>query len=103
MGNATTPAARAPSSETIRVNIIVGRVRARLSQEHLAERSGVGRATISRIERGAANDIGVKTLERLASALGVRIARHGSWPSVQVARRYLRHGSQRLGEVVAPR
>jgi len=65
---------RAPALELIRVNLIIGRARALLSQEDLAERSAVGRATISRIERGAANDIGVETLERLASALGIAIA-----------------------------
>lgn len=73
MQNANT-LARAPALEIIRVNLIVGRARARFSQEDLAERSGVGRATISRIERGAATDVGVDTLERLAGALGVSIA-----------------------------
>jgi transcriptional regulator with XRE-family HTH domain len=43
-----------------------------LSQEELSERSGVGRATISRIERGATGAQG-RTLRRLASALGVGV------------------------------
>jgi transcriptional regulator with XRE-family HTH domain len=43
-----------------------------LSQEELSERSGVGRATISRIERGETGAQG-RTLRRLASALGVGV------------------------------
>ena len=44
-----------------------------LSQEELAEESGVGRATISRIERGETGAQG-RTLRRLAKALGVDVA-----------------------------
>jgi transcriptional regulator with XRE-family HTH domain len=65
--------ARAPALEALRVNLIVGRARARLSQEQLAERSGVSRPTISRIER-AAGDIGVEIVQRLADALGLSVA-----------------------------
>ena len=43
-----------------------------LSQHELSERSGVGRATISRIERGETGAQG-RTLRRLASALGVGV------------------------------
>ncbi len=43
-----------------------------LSQEELAEESGVGRATISRIERGETGAHG-RTLRRLAKALGVGV------------------------------
>jgi transcriptional regulator with XRE-family HTH domain len=43
-----------------------------LSQQELSERSGVGRATISRIERGETGAHG-RTLRRLASALGVGV------------------------------
>jgi transcriptional regulator with XRE-family HTH domain len=43
-----------------------------LSQEELAETSGVGRATISRIERGESGAQG-RTLRRLAMALGVGV------------------------------
>ena len=43
-----------------------------LSQEELSERWGVGRATISRIERGETGAQG-RTLRRLASALGVGV------------------------------
>ena len=48
------------------------RVRA-LSQEELSEKSGVGRATISRIERRETGAHG-RTLRRLAGALGVDVA-----------------------------
>ncbi len=44
-----------------------------LSQEELSERSGVGRATISRIERGETGAHG-RTLRRLAEALRVDVA-----------------------------
>jgi transcriptional regulator with XRE-family HTH domain len=43
-----------------------------LSQQELSERSGVGRATISRIERGETGAQG-RTLRRLAEALGVGV------------------------------
>ncbi len=43
-----------------------------LSQEVLAEESGVGRATISRIERGETGAHG-RTLRLLAQALGVGV------------------------------
>jgi transcriptional regulator with XRE-family HTH domain len=63
-----------PAREALRGNIIVGRARLRLSQEALAQRAGVSRPTISRIERGAAADIGIDVVERLAGALGVSVA-----------------------------
>lgn len=43
-----------------------------MSQEELAEESGVGRATIGRIERGETGAHG-RTLRRLAHALGVGV------------------------------
>ena len=43
-----------------------------MSQEELAEASGVGRATISRIERGETGAHG-RTLRKLAAALGVGV------------------------------
>ena len=43
-----------------------------LSQQELAEESGVGRPTISRIERGETGAHG-RTLRRLAAALGVGV------------------------------
>jgi transcriptional regulator with XRE-family HTH domain len=43
-----------------------------MSQEELAEASGVGRATISRIERGETGAHG-RTLRKLAATLGVGV------------------------------
>ena len=43
-----------------------------LSQQELAEASGVGRVTLSRIERGETGAHG-RTLRRLAKALGVGV------------------------------
>lgn len=66
-------AGRAPALEALRVNVILGRARSRLSQDQLAERAGVSRPTISRIERGA-GDVGVDVVQRIADALGVAVA-----------------------------
>ena len=83
----------APAMEALRANLIVGRARARLSQEQLAHRSGVSRPTISRIERGIADDVGIQTVQRLADALGLRLVDmlaltdHGSVDDGELARR----------------
>ena len=68
-----TNSARAPALEALRVNVIVGRAKARLSQDELARRANVSRQTISRIER-AASDVGIEVVERIADALGTSIA-----------------------------
>jgi transcriptional regulator with XRE-family HTH domain len=60
--------------EALRVNVIVGRAKARLSQDQLAERAGVSRPTISRIERAIAGDVGIATVECIAQALGIPIS-----------------------------
>lgn len=44
-----------------------------MTQEELAERSGVSRGTISALENGSMRNTGSKTLLRIASALGVSI------------------------------
>lgn len=64
---------RLPALEALRVNVIIGRARARLSQEQLAERAGVSRPTVSRIERGAA-DVGIEVVQQIADALGVAVS-----------------------------
>jgi transcriptional regulator with XRE-family HTH domain len=66
---------RAPESalEILRINLVVERAHARLSQTELAERAGVARPTISRIER-AVGDVGINVVDRIAAALGVTIA-----------------------------
>ncbi len=60
--------------ELLRDNLIFVRAQARFSQGELAQRAGVSRPTISRIERAEA-DVGIDVLSRLAGALGVDIAR----------------------------
>ena len=53
------------------MNIKLLRVRRMLSQEALAERSGVGRDTISRIENGHTQNVQYRPVARLAKALEV--------------------------------
>lgn len=64
---------RLPALEALRVNVIIGRAKARLSQEQLAERAGISRPTVSRIER-AAGDVGITVVQRIADALGVAVS-----------------------------
>lgn len=65
---------RAPNArEVLRTNVIIGRAKARFSQDDLAQRAGVSRQTISRIERAEA-DVGVDVVDSIANALGVPIA-----------------------------
>lgn len=44
-----------------------------ITQDELAKKSGVSRATISYLESGAATDAAVSTLTKLASALGISV------------------------------
>lgn len=53
------------------VNLLTARKQADLTQEQLAERSGVSRGTIANLERGEAKTPDVDTQEKLAAALGV--------------------------------
>ena len=45
-----------------------------VTQEELAAKSGVSRATISYLESGAATDTTVSTLTKLADALGIKVS-----------------------------
>ena len=47
----------------------------KMSQEELAEKSGVSRGTISALENGSARTTTTKTLLKLAKALGVTVDR----------------------------
>ncbi|WP_077321253.1 helix-turn-helix transcriptional regulator [Bifidobacterium breve] len=60
--------------ERLNAAVAVSRAReeARLTQEQLAERSGVSRVTINRIERGKLNR-SMKKLSRLARAMGKQV------------------------------
>jgi transcriptional regulator with XRE-family HTH domain len=63
----------APARKILAYNVVIYRAKKRLSQVELAKRSGVSRPTISRIEAGE-GEPGIDVLERLADALGVKIA-----------------------------
>ena len=56
----------------IGLNIMIIRERQGLTQEKLAELAGLHRAYIGQIERGEKN-IGLKNLEKIANALGLRL------------------------------
>jgi transcriptional regulator with XRE-family HTH domain len=49
------------------------RVRKRLTQEQVAQRVGMSRGVVARIEQGHAARVTIETLERIAAALGARV------------------------------
>lgn len=61
--------------DRVRFGLSVRALRRRrgLTQEHLAQRSGVSRAVIWRIERGSADRVAVHTLVAVAATLGARV------------------------------
>ena len=69
----TTARARSPALEDLRVNVIVKRAQRSLSQEDLANRAGIARATISKLENGT-GDLNVSTVAAIAAALECDIA-----------------------------
>lgn len=56
-------------NEALRINLLVLRAKAGLSQAALAKRSGVSRTIISELEQGR-GDVRLTTLARVAGALG---------------------------------
>lgn len=48
------------------------RVEKRMTQQKLADKSGVSRVTIGLIERGECDDVKISTLKLLADALGCK-------------------------------
>jgi transcriptional regulator with XRE-family HTH domain len=64
---------RKSAIETLALNVIVARARARLSQSDLAERTGLSRATISNIEN-TVGDVSLRTIEALANAFGCPVS-----------------------------
>lgn len=60
-------------NEALRINLVVLRARAGLSQAALAKRSGVSRAIISELEQGR-GDVRLTTLARVAQALGATVS-----------------------------
>lgn len=53
------------------MNLKTARLRAELTQEQLAERTGIDQSTISAIERGAIKSPAYDTVVRLARALDI--------------------------------
>ena len=60
-----------PERQIIRA-MLEGRERADLTQQELAEATGITQADISRLESGTANP-SLRTLKRLASGMGMRL------------------------------
>jgi transcriptional regulator with XRE-family HTH domain len=63
-----------PAVEALSVNVVVERAFARLSQAQLADRAGISRPTLSKIERGVAPDVSIGIIQRIADALGTSVA-----------------------------
>lgn len=61
------------ASEALRINLVVFRAKAGLSQASLAKRTGVSRTIISELEQGR-GDARLTTLARLANALGASVS-----------------------------
>jgi transcriptional regulator with XRE-family HTH domain len=68
VGRMATMLTVAPLKEKLRTE----RRRAALTQEELADKAGVGIATIARIETGEITEPRVSTLRKLAQALGTK-------------------------------
>lgn len=60
-----------PERQIVRT-MLMGRERADLTQQQLAEATGIAQADISRLENGTANP-SLRTLKRLASGMGMRL------------------------------
>jgi len=54
-------------------NLVLARARADISQAELAKKASIARTTISRLESGPIDNVDVRTVERLARALGVTL------------------------------
>ena len=76
-----------PLLEYLRENLVLGRAKARLSQSELAKRAAVARTTLSRLESQEVDDVGLRTLGRLALALGTSVTALLSAPEIDLARR----------------
>ena len=60
-----------PERQIVRA-MLMGRERADLTQQQLAEATGIAQADLSRLENGTANP-SLRTLKRLASGMGMRL------------------------------
>jgi transcriptional regulator with XRE-family HTH domain len=71
-----------------------------LRQQDVAERAGVSREVVSRIERGSVEGVTVRSLERVARALGFTLELRAAWRGAELDRLIdARHA--RLQELVA--
>ncbi len=59
-----------PAFELVGARFRHGRMRARLTQRHLADQAGVSQSVISRFERGLVSHMSAERIVRLAMALG---------------------------------
>ena len=57
---------------TIKRQLIEARIQQHLTQEEIAERTGMKRSAIARLERGDSNPT-IKSLQKLAAALGKKL------------------------------
>ena len=55
------------------ISLKIARIKNKLTQEELSNISGVGRVTISNIERNGIETVPVKTLRKLAAALNTTV------------------------------
>jgi transcriptional regulator with XRE-family HTH domain len=62
-----------PLQRTLRAHLIAERAQSRLSQADLADRAGVSRYTIVRLESGDYANPGLELLGKIAGALGVGV------------------------------
>ena len=62
-----------PLQRTLRAHLIAERAQSRLSQADLADRAGVSRYTIVRLESGDYTNPGLDLLGKIAGALGVGV------------------------------
>jgi transcriptional regulator with XRE-family HTH domain len=62
-----------PLNDALRINLVVMRAKARLSQTALAKRAAVSRAVISELEQGR-GDVRMTTLARIAASLNVTVS-----------------------------
>jgi transcriptional regulator with XRE-family HTH domain len=62
-----------PLQRTLRAHLISERAQSRLSQADLADRAGVSRYTIVRLESGDYTNPGLELLAKIAGALGVGV------------------------------
>jgi transcriptional regulator with XRE-family HTH domain len=74
-----------PLLEYLRENLVLGRAKARLSQSELAKRAAIARTTLSRFESHEVDDVGLRTLGRLALALGTTVTALLSAPEIDLA------------------